>query len=88
MDFNFADDLSAEQADQLVRETVENFNSYLNRWPDPRTVDAAVVEWFGEGHERSLDLIYDARFSDTHHGSGYLPTVMIWNVLGTIGARA
>ena len=49
MDFNFEDDLSSEQADQLVRETVENFNSYLNRWPDPRTVDAAVVEWFGEG---------------------------------------
>ncbi len=49
MDFNFADDLSSEQADQLVRETVENFNSYLNRWPDPRTVAGAVVEWFGEG---------------------------------------
>src|SRR5437867_10835989 len=49
MDFTFADDLSSEQADQLVRETVENFNSYLNRWPDPRTVAGAVVEWFGEG---------------------------------------
>jgi putrescine aminotransferase len=49
MDFNFEDDLSSEQADQLVRETVENFNSHLNRWPDPKTVDGAVVEWFGEG---------------------------------------
>src|SRR5439155_388683 len=49
MDFNFADDLSSEHADQLVRETVEDFNSYLNRWPDPKTVAGAVVEWFGEG---------------------------------------
>jgi len=49
MDFNFEDDLSSEQADQLVRETVESFNSYLNRWPDPKTPEGAVVEWFGEG---------------------------------------
>ena len=49
MDFTFEDDLSSEQADQLVRETVENFNSYLNRWTDPRTVEGVVVEWFGEG---------------------------------------
>jgi len=49
MDFNFEDDLSSEQADRLVGETVESFNSYLNRWPDPKTVDGAVVEWFGEG---------------------------------------
>jgi len=49
MDFNFEDDLSSEQADRLVGDTVESFNSYLNRWPDPKTVDGAVVEWFGEG---------------------------------------
>jgi putrescine aminotransferase len=49
MDFNFEGDLSSEQADRLVEETVESFNSYLNRWPDPRTLDGAVVEWFGEG---------------------------------------
>jgi PAS domain S-box-containing protein len=49
MDFTFEDDLSSEQADQLAQETVENFNSYLNRWPDPKTVEGAVVEWFGEG---------------------------------------
>ena len=49
MDFNFEDDLSSERADRLVGQTVENFNSYLNRWPDPKTVDGAVVEWFGEG---------------------------------------
>jgi len=49
MDFNFEDDLSSEQADRLVAETVNDFNSYLNRWPDPKTVNGAVVEWFGEG---------------------------------------
>ena len=49
MDFILEDNLSSEQADQLVRETVENFNSYLNRWPDPRTVAGAVVEWYGDG---------------------------------------
>src|SRR2546426_3734183 len=38
----------AEKAD-IVRECVENFNDYLNRWPEPRVVDGAVVEWQGEG---------------------------------------
>jgi len=33
MDFTFESDLSSEQADRLVSETVESFNSYLNRWP-------------------------------------------------------
>ena len=49
MDFNFAGDLTSEQQQQLVRETVENFNSYLNRWPEPKPVAGAVVEWIGEG---------------------------------------
>ncbi len=49
MDFDFTDDLSTAQADQLVRETVADFNAHLNRWPDPKTVEGAVVEWFGEG---------------------------------------
>jgi putrescine aminotransferase len=49
MDFNFTDDLSSAQADQLVRETVADFNAHLNRWPDPKTVEGAIVEWFGEG---------------------------------------
>ena len=34
---------------QIVRECVENFNAYLNRWPEPRVVEGAVVEWQGDG---------------------------------------
>src|SRR2546425_1727176 len=34
---------------QIVRECVENFNLYLNRWPEPRPVEGAVIEWIGEG---------------------------------------
>jgi len=49
MDFNFEGDLTSEQQQQLVRETVENFNSFLNRWPEPKPVAGAVVEWVGEG---------------------------------------
>ena len=49
MNFNFEGELSAEQKGQIVKETVEDFNAYLNRWPEPKTVDGAVVEWFGEG---------------------------------------
>jgi len=40
---------SEDEKAQIVRECVENFNAYLNRWPDPRVVDGAVVEWQGEG---------------------------------------
>jgi putrescine aminotransferase len=49
MDFNFEGELSPEQQSQIVNETVEDFNAYLNRWPEPKTVDGAVVEWFAEG---------------------------------------
>src|SRR5207253_806589 len=49
MNFNFEGELSPEQKDQLVKETVESFNFYLNRWPEPKPVAGAVVEWFGEG---------------------------------------
>ena len=49
MDFNFEGDLTSEQQQQLVRETVENFNGYLNRWPEPRPVAGAVIEWIGDG---------------------------------------
>ena len=38
-----------EEKDRIVRECVENFNAYLNRWPEPRVVEGAVVEWQGEG---------------------------------------
>lgn len=41
--------LSAEEKARLVEECVENFNLYLNRWPEPRAVEGAVVEWEGEG---------------------------------------
>ena len=34
---------------QIVRECVEDFNAYLNRWPEPRVVEGAVVEWQGDG---------------------------------------
>src|SRR6266566_683530 len=49
MDFNFAGDLTPAQQTRIVEETVGDFNQYLNRWPEPRPVDSAVVEWFGEG---------------------------------------
>jgi putrescine aminotransferase len=49
MDFDIHGELSAEQKDRIVKETVADFNQYLNRWPEPRVVDRAVVEWFGEG---------------------------------------
>src|SRR5215471_5056962 len=49
MDFNIADPLSPEEQAQIVRTTVEDFNLYLNRWPEPRPVEGAVVEWIGDG---------------------------------------
>src|SRR2546425_4676777 len=49
MNFNIEGDLSPEQRSHVVKETVEDFNAYLNRWPEPKTVDGAVVEWIGEG---------------------------------------
>ncbi|HEX3559314.1 MAG TPA: aminotransferase class III-fold pyridoxal phosphate-dependent enzyme [Pyrinomonadaceae bacterium] len=41
--------LSLEEKARLVAECVENFNLYLNRWPEPRATEGAVVEWEGEG---------------------------------------
>ncbi|MDQ6654053.1 MAG: aminotransferase class III-fold pyridoxal phosphate-dependent enzyme [Acidobacteriota bacterium] len=49
MDLNIAGPLSSEQKSQIVSETVDDFNLYLNRWPEPRPVEGAVVEWIGEG---------------------------------------
>ncbi|HEY6121051.1 MAG TPA: aminotransferase class III-fold pyridoxal phosphate-dependent enzyme [Pyrinomonadaceae bacterium] len=49
MDFNIAGPLSSDEKSEIVRKTVEDFNLYLNRWPEPRPVDGAVVEWLGEG---------------------------------------
>ncbi|PYS89888.1 MAG: putrescine aminotransferase [Acidobacteria bacterium] len=41
--------LAPEEKARIVAECVENFNLYLNRWPEPRTTEGAVVEWEGEG---------------------------------------
>jgi len=49
MDLNFEGELTPEQQTRIVAETVDSFNRYLNRWPEPKPVDSAVVEWFGEG---------------------------------------
>jgi putrescine aminotransferase len=49
MDFNFAGRLTPEQQARIIEETVSSFNEYLNRWPEPKPVDGAVVEWFGQG---------------------------------------
>ncbi len=49
MDFDFAGRLTPEQQARIIEETVSSFNEYLNRWPEPKPVDGAVVEWFGQG---------------------------------------
>src|SRR5262252_9643019 len=41
--------LSEDEKAAIVRECVEDFNEYLNRWPEPRVREGAVVEWQGEG---------------------------------------
>src|SRR5882762_2653043 len=64
IDYEPADDEKA----QIVRECVENFNAYLNRWPEPRVVDGAVVEWQGEGC--LLRDIYGQEFIDCLGGYG------------------
>src|SRR6266496_6401944 len=42
-------DPSPDEKAEIVRECVDNFNAYLNRWPEPRVVEGAVAEWQGEG---------------------------------------
>jgi putrescine aminotransferase len=49
MNFNFEGALTPEQQALIVANTVDDFNQYLNRWPEPRPVAGAVVEWQGEG---------------------------------------
>src|SRR6266481_4047630 len=49
MDFNFPGAPTPEQQARIIEETVHSFNEYLNRWPEPKPVHDAVVEWFGEG---------------------------------------
>jgi len=59
---------SGAEKSAIVRECVENFNAYLNRWPEPRTADGAVVEWEGEGC--LLRDIYGREFLDCLGGFG------------------
>ncbi len=42
-------DPTPDAKEEIVRECVENFNAFLNRWPEPRVFEGAVVEWQGEG---------------------------------------
>ena len=49
MDFNNTVALSSEEKSQIAQRTVDDFNLYLNRWPEPWPVEGAVVEWMGEG---------------------------------------
>src|SRR5215510_15519385 len=49
MNFNIAGPLSPEEQAQIVRTTVEDFNLYMNRWPEPWPVEGAAVEWLGDG---------------------------------------
>src|SRR5215831_17036057 len=68
MDFNIARPLSPEEQGQIVRTTVEDFNLYMNRWPEPRPVEGAVVEWQAEGC--LLRDIYGREFIDCLGGFG------------------
>ncbi|PWT79550.1 MAG: putrescine aminotransferase [Acidobacteria bacterium] len=49
MDFNLSHELTNEEQRRIVTETVDDFNQYLNRWPEPKSVEGASVEWIGEG---------------------------------------
>jgi len=59
---------SNDEKAQIVRECVENFNAYLNRWPEPRVSEGAVVEWQGEGC--LLRDIFGREFIDCLGGFG------------------
>jgi putrescine aminotransferase len=48
VNFDDADDLTAEQQEELIADTVKNYNQYLNRWPEAKPADS-IVEWNGEG---------------------------------------
>ena len=48
MNFDDLDHLTPQQQDELIADTVNDFNQYLNRWPEAKPLDS-VVEWSGEG---------------------------------------
>lgn len=60
--------LSTEEKRRIVEECVENFNLYLNRWPRPRSIDDAIVEWEGAGC--LIRDIYGREFIDCLGGFG------------------
>jgi putrescine aminotransferase len=68
MEIGTARSLSAEEKDRAVRECVESFNAYLNRWPEPRSVEGAVLEWEGEGC--FVRDVYGREFLDCLGGYG------------------
>ena len=68
MEIGITRSLAAEERDLVVRECVESFNAYLNRWPEPRTVDGAVLEWEGEGC--FVRDVYGREFLDCLGGYG------------------
>lgn len=68
MKIGLGHELSAEEKEQIVQECVENFNRYLNRWPQPRSLDSALVEWQGEGC--FVRDIYGRQFIDCLGGFG------------------
>src|SRR5438477_462771 len=57
-----------QEKDAAVAECVESFNRYLSRWPEPRSLDDAVVEWEGEGC--FVRDIYGREFLDCLGGFG------------------
>src|SRR5262245_65927158 len=60
--------LAEHEKAAIVAECVENFNAYLNRWPEPRRAEGAVIEWQGEGC--LLHDIYGREFIDCLGGFG------------------
>jgi len=68
MKLGFDYDPSPDEKAEIVRECVDNFNAYLNRWPEPRVVEGAVAEWQGEGC--LLRDIYGREFIDCLGGFG------------------
>jgi len=61
-------ELAEDEKAKIVAECVENFNAYLNRWPEPRRAEGAVIEWQGEGC--LLRDIYGREFIDCLGGFG------------------
>jgi putrescine aminotransferase len=68
MNFNIDGDLSPALQSRIAEETVKDFNAYLNRWPEPKPVEGAVVEWIGTGC--ILSDVHGREFIDCLGGFG------------------